>query len=286
MAHPARVVPLTALSQAAGNIDERNLSHPLPRSGNGDELDRLTQVLNEMHARLHQSFTGIREFTLDASHELKTPLAIMHGELETALRDESLSAPNREFLLNHLAEVRRLSTIVDMLTLLTRADTGQVRLNQEPLALDDLVRDAHADALILAEPAGIKVTLETCEPCTVAGDRHRLRQLLLNLTDNAVKYNHREGVITMRLRNDGGHASFSISNTGPGIPIESLPRVFDRFFRSDRSHNSAIEGCGLGLSIAKWIVSSHHGTITIDSAPMSITTVRFELPLLRQEKPA
>jgi signal transduction histidine kinase len=276
--------PLTALSQAARHIDESNLSHPLPRSGNDDELDRLTEVLNQMNARLQESFTGIREFTLDASHELKTPLAIMHGELETALRDETLSPACREFLLNQLGEVGRLSKVVDALTLLTRADAGQVRLNRETLALDELVRDAHADALILAESAGIQVRLETCEAASLAGDRHRLRQLLLNLTDNAVKYNQPGGSIKMSLRKNDGHAEFTISNSGPGIPQESLPRVFDRFFRSDRSHSSAVEGCGLGLSIARWIVSAHHGTITIESAPQAYTTVKVQLPLALNSK--
>ncbi|HZL41851.1 MAG TPA: ATP-binding protein [Verrucomicrobiae bacterium] len=278
--------PLSELSHAARLIDESNLSQPLPRSGNGDELDRLTEVLNQMKVRLQESFTGIREFTLDASHELKTPLAIMHGELETALRDETLAASGREFLLNQLGEVRRLSKVVDALTLLTRADAGQVRLNRETLALDDLVRDAHADALILAEPAGVEVGLETCEAVSLAGDRHRLRQLLLNLTDNAVKYNQPGGSIKMSLRMIDGHAEFTISNSGPGIPPESLPRVFDRFFRSDRSHSSAVEGCGLGLSIARWIVSAHHGTITIESVPQAWTTVKVQLPLAPAEKTA
>lgn len=278
--------PLAALTRAAQRIDEHNLNQSLPRSGNGDELDRLAEVLNAMNVRVHGSFTRIREFTLAASHELKTPLAVMHGEIETALRDETLPASQREYLLSQLDEVQRLSKIVDALTLLTRADAGQVKLNREPLRLDDLVRDAFADASILAEQAKVGVELKTCDIATVLGDRHRLRQLLLNLADNAVKYNRAGGSITMSLRSNGTGAEFSIANTGPGIQGECLPRVFDRFFRSDPAHNSSVEGCGLGLSIAQWIVSAHEGTIQIDSVPEKLTTATVCLPLWRENQAA
>jgi signal transduction histidine kinase len=203
----------------------------------------------------------------------------MHGDLELALREEPLPAERREHLLSLRDEVQRLSKIVDALTLLTRADAGQVALNRELLQLDDLVRDTHADALILAEPGGIRVELPACEPCTVAGDRHRLRQLFLNLVDNAVKYNVRGGFISMELRASTGTAEFTITNSGPGIPGAVLPRVFDRFFRGDPAHAGEVEGSGLGLSIAQWIASAHNGTIEIASGASKPTTVTVRLPL-------
>ena len=141
------------------------------------------------------------------------------------------------------------------------------------------MRDNFADAQILAEPHGIKVELETCEEISVRGDRHRLRQLLLNLADNAIKYNQPQGRVTMGLRRADDFAEFTITNTGAGIPAEILPRVFDRFFRGDPAHENTIEGCGLGLSIAQWIVSAHDGTIQIESAPSKLTTVTVRLPL-------
>ena len=146
-----------------------------------------------MLARLDDSFKRIREFTLHASHELKTPLTVLCGETETALRDESLPPAERERAASQLDELRRLARIVDGLTLLAKADAGQVALKLEPVRLDELVRDNFADAQILAEPQGIQVELAACEEISVRGDRHRLRQLLLNLADNAVKYNQPQG---------------------------------------------------------------------------------------------
>jgi signal transduction histidine kinase len=277
--------PVTALTQAAEKIHDRNLHERLPRTGNGDELDRLTEVFNAMTARLGDSFQRIREFTLHASHELKTPLTVLHAELETGLGDPQLSAAQRERLLSQLDEVQRLTKIVDGLTLLTKADAGQLTLHLEPVRLDDLVRDNLADAQILAEPNGIRVALSACEAATVRGDRHRLRQLLLNLTDNAVKYNQPQGRITMALRRTGPEAELTLTNTGPGIAPEILPRLFDRFFRGDASHSNAVEGCGLGLSIAQWIVSAHKGSIQIASVPSQLTTVTVRLPLASLEVP-
>ena len=270
--------PVSRLTQAAEKINERNLGEKLPRSGNGDELDRLTEVFNAMTTRLDGSFQRIREFTLHASHELKTPFTVLHGELETELRDENLSAERRERLGNQLDEIQRLTKIVDGLTLLTRADTGQIALNFEPVALDEIVRDAYEDAQTLAKPQDIHVELADCENVNVHGDRHRLRQLLLNLADNAVKYNRPQGRIVFSLRYANGLAQFTVTNTGAGISPDKLPRVFDRFYRGDASHNSAVDGCGLGLSIAKWIVTVHRGTIEIRSTPDAPTIVTVDLP--------
>jgi signal transduction histidine kinase len=273
------LAPVASITRAAETITERSLDEQLPRTGNGDELDRLAQVLNGMIARLRDSFSRVRDFTLHASHELKTPLTVMQGELETALAEENLPAGQREGLLSQLDEVQRLSRIADGLTLLTKADAGLVTLTKEPLRLDELVRDTIADARILAEPQALRVESGPCEQLTVVGDRHRLRQLLLNLTDNAIKYNRTAGSVYIALRRAGDDAEITLSNTGPGISEEALPRVFDRFFRGDPSHNSNIEGCGLGLSIAQWIVSAHKGAIKIESVKDKLTTVTVRLPL-------
>jgi signal transduction histidine kinase len=279
------LAPVAALTRAAERVNEHNLGERLLRTGNGDELDRLTEVFNAMTERLNQSFARIREFTLHASHELKTPLTVMHGELETALQDPTLPAPQREQLESELDEVQRLAKIVDGLTLLTKADAGQIALAREPVRLDELVREACVDAQSLARPHNIKVSVTACEELTVTGDRHRLRQLLLNLTDNAIKYNERKGTVTLSLRRVDHEAEVAITNTGPSIPAEVLPRVFDPFFRADASHNQAVEGCGLGLSIARWIVTAHGGTIQLTSEPNGLTTVTVRLPLASQAAP-
>jgi signal transduction histidine kinase len=273
------LTPVAALTAAAEKIHERNLSEQLPRSRNGDELDRLTEVFNSMTARLDGSFQRIREFTLHASHELKTPLTILRGELETALHDEHSTAVQRERLASQIDEIERLTKIVDGLTLLTKADAGQIALNCEPLRLDELVRESVADVKILAQPQNIAVRLDPCDEIIITGDRHRLRQLLLNLGDNAVKYNRPGGAVNFSLQRDGAFASLKISNTGAGLAPELQPRVFERFFRGDASHNSAVDGCGLGLSIAQWIATAHRGEIQFSSAPHQLTTVSVRLPL-------
>src|SRR5271157_1765718 len=217
------LAPVKQLTDAIKKIHEHNLRQFLARTGNGDELDQLTKVFNDTLARLDDSFHRIREFTLHASHELKTPLTVLCGETETASSDESLSAAERERSASQLEELRRLARIVDGLTLLAKADAGQVALQLEPVRFDELVHDNLADAQILAELQNIKVELTSCEKISVRGDRHRLRQLLLNLADNAVKYNQPQGRVTVSLRRVGGMAEFSIANTGPGIPADILP---------------------------------------------------------------
>jgi signal transduction histidine kinase len=170
---------------------------------------------------------------------------------------------------------------VDGLALLAKADAGLVDLKFEPVKFDQMVRDSFEDLQILAQAPGLKVELKECAPAEVLGDAHRLRQLLLNLADNAIKYNQPNGSITLELKRNADVAEFILSNTGPGISPEAMPRVFDRFFRGDPAHNSEVEGCGLGLSIAQWIVSAHKGSIRIDSMPAGWTTVRVSLPVVK-----
>jgi signal transduction histidine kinase len=274
------LAPVTTLTEAARRVTESNLNSELPRSRNGDELDQLTAVLNDMTGRLHQSFQRIREFTLHASHELKTPLTILCGEIETELHNESLSGPERERSANRLEELRRLARIVDGLALLAKADSGLIALASTPVHFDDLVKDSFADTQVLAQASGLTVEMTDCEKATIRGDPHRLRQLLLNLVDNAVKYNQKGGSVIMGLRARNGRVELTISNTGPGITPDVLPHVFERFYRADPAHNHEVEGCGLGLSIAEWITRAHNGTIQLESRPSQMTTVTVQFPLL------
>ena len=273
------LAPIISLTRAAERIHAHNLKERLPQTGTGDELDRLTDVFNSMMARLDESFTQIREFTLNASHELKTPLTVMRAEFETALRDPATPLPQREIFADQLGEIERLTKIVNSLTLLAKADAGQLAMANEPVRLDELVRDSFADAQLLARPGRMNVELQTCDETIVRGDRHRLKQLLLNLTDNAIKYTQPAGSITLNLSRHNGTAELTIANTGPGIAPEKLPRVFERFYRGDPAHNNAVEGCGLGLSIAQWIVKGHGGEIRVNSQAGTLTTVTVRLPV-------
>jgi signal transduction histidine kinase len=272
--------PIDELTRAVARLQAETLSEPLPRTENGDEIDQLAAAFNAMRERLDQSFRQVQEFTLHASHELKTPLTVMRGELEIAIQHEdTFTPPQRDCLHSMIDEVERLTQIVDALTLLTKADAGELRLERKPVRLAELVQESYEDALILAEPEGLKVTLGECADLTVVGDRHRLRQLLLNLTDNAVKYNQPSGVVSMALRQRDGAAEIEITNTSEGIPPELQPKIFDRFVRGENARAKSIDGSGVGLTIAQWIAQAHHGAIKLSSEPGKTTTALVHLPL-------
>ncbi|MCI0536616.1 MAG: HAMP domain-containing histidine kinase [Verrucomicrobiales bacterium] len=274
------LLPISNLAKTVERIQPHTLREPIPRTHNGDEVDRLTEVFNSMTARLHESFQQIREFTLHASHELKTPLTVMRAQLETRLQNaKSLSPEDLAWLESELNEVNRLSQIVDSLTLLAKGEAGQLKLERKPVRLDELVRESFEDAQIMAEPQGVKVTLGDCEAVEISGDRDRLRQLLLNLTDNAVKYNRPGGSVSIALRRRNGTAEVEIINTGEGIPPELQARIFERFVRGDEARSRAIEGCGLGLTICRWIVQSHAGTIELSTDAGKKTTALVRLPI-------
>ena len=273
--------PIEKLTKALETTDVSNLSNPEPRSGNGDELDRMTAVFNRMKERLGLSFTLAREFTLNASHELKTPLTVIPGTLEQMATNEQAAVVDRERAASLLEEVQRLSSIVGQLSFLARADAGLLPSARESVALDGLVRDLVEETMILGSGAEIFVMLGACQPVSVSGDKMRLRQLLLNLADNAVKYNEHGGSIEMTLVRQNEDAVFTIINTGTELPVELRGRVFERFFRGDLAHNSAIEGSGLGLSIATSIVEVHQGVIDYSVLPDRRTQVVVKLPSLR-----
>jgi signal transduction histidine kinase len=271
--------PINELARGVERIHAGNLHESLPRTHNSDEVDRLTEVFNAMTDRINGSFQQVREFTLHASQELKTPLTVMRAQLETAVKDQALKPEQREWILAQLDEVQRLAAIVDSLTLLTKIDAGLVTLEHQPVRLDELVRECFEDAMILADPQRISVKLNECEPLTILGDRHRLRQLLLNLADNAAKYNRSGGTISFGLRRAGQTAVLEISNTGDGIPDDLQGRVFERFVRGSGARRMAADGCGLGLTIAQWIVQAHRGGITLATNEAGLTTARLIFPL-------
>lgn len=270
--------PLEELTLAAEAMDPNSLQTPLPRSGNQDEIDRLAAVLNESNIRVHEAMQRIRDFSLHASHELKTPLTVMRGELESNLRAEGLTASQREDVAGYIEEIDRLTRIVEGLSLLARADSKQIELRQEPVPLHELVGEAIDDGAVLGESRSITIRLKRCDEVSIMGDRHRLRQLLLNLMDNAVKYNLPGGWVDVELTSSEQEIDFVLSNSGAGLSKELQSQVFDRFFRGDSSHNRDIDGSGLGLSICEWIVHAHGGSIEFSSDPGVVTRVRVRFP--------
>lgn len=272
--------PLQTLAKAAAEIESTNLKLKLPATGRNDEIETLTSVLVAMAARLESSFQEIREFTLHASHELKTPLTVMRAELETVQRERgSASAEEREWVGSLLDEVIRLADVVDSLTLLAKADAGILPFEKASVDLGAVAREAFEDALVMAEAKRVTVTLAIGKGIgpTILGDRRRLRQLLLILIDNAVKYNREGGTIAMAATEKRGFAELQITNTGGAISAETQQRAFQRFARGENAASRA-EGCGLGLSIAKSIVEAHGGTITVEPASAEETVVTVQLP--------
>lgn len=193
------LAPLNTLTRAAERVHLHTLSEKLPRTGTGDEVDRLSTVLNAMTDRLDRSFLQMKEFTLHASHEMKTPLAVLQGEIELCLQDASATPAQKEAFAGVLDEIQRLSKIVSGLDFLARSDAGQAVMRLEPVALHELVQEIAEDARMLGVREGLEVGVAQCDEVALQGDRHRLRQLLLNLTENALRYNRPGGKIRYTL---------------------------------------------------------------------------------------
>jgi signal transduction histidine kinase len=273
--------PLDQLTVAAERINAENLREPLPRTGNGDEVDRLSEVLNAMNQRVSCALNEIHEFTLHASHELKTPLTVLHSEIETAM-EYAPSISEKERLGGQLDEIQRLTRIVEGLALLARSNSGQMKYEQVPVAFHELVRDAADDAAVLARNQGIKVDVQQIDEGWVLGDRDRLRQMLLNIVENAGKYNKPNGAITMSLVATDSMLTAEVANSGQGIPQEDLPNIFKKFYRGTAKTAVDPGGVGLGLSIAQSIAKAHSGEISVDGKNSEWTIVRITLPRLSQ----
>ena len=232
-----------------------------------------------MIARLEVSFRQIRQFSADASHELRTPLTITKGETELALRRPREAEDYRQVLESNLEEIDRMSRIVDELLFLSRADLGEIKLKHAPVQLDDLVRDVQQQALVLGKDRQVETIVREVAPMIVSGDDLRLRELFLNLVDNAIKYSHPGDTVEMSLVPNGDKGEFNIKDQGIGISLEDQPRVFDRFYRTDSARGHSTKGTGLGLSICKWIVELHKGSIRVQSSPNHGSCFTVLLPL-------
>lgn len=270
--------PVDVITKSARQITASNLGLRLPMPVANDEIARLTETLNDMIARLEKSFAQIQQFTSDASHELKTPLAILMGELELALRSTMAANDYRNTLASCLEEVERLTHVVQGLLDLSRAESGQVMIVREELRLDRLVADVCDDIALLAETRNIDLQTEIAPNVLVMGDRVRLHQAVLNVVENAIKYTADHGSVRVELKEHENRVQLTIADTGVGIPADQLQFIFDRFYRVDKSRSRGIYGTGLGLSIVKWIVDVHGGTIEAMSADEKGTTVTITLP--------
>ncbi len=257
--------PVGGITQAARRIAEGDLGQRLAMPRTADEIGTLVGTFNDMIAKLEASFQQVRRFSADASHELRTPLTVMKGETELALRRSRPVDDYKLVLESNLEEIDRLTRIVDELLFLSRADLGEVTMASLPVRLDELLQEIQQQASVLGQERGVQVLCGPMKPATVLGDELRLRELLLNLVDNAVKYSKPGGTVELDLAAGDGHARLSVSDQGIGIPQEAQARIFDRFYRAGEARAHAKQGTGLGLAICKWIAESHKGRIEVQS---------------------
>jgi signal transduction histidine kinase len=237
-----------------------------------------TAELNQAVDRLDAAFTQMRRFNADASHELRTPLTIVRGEAEVALRSPRPALEYQRVLRSILEETEHMAHLIDGLLTLARADSGELKLEARPISLHDLLADLYQQAQVLAREKGIQIDFD-CPPALLAhGDDLRLRQLFLNLLDNAIKYTGPGGRVWLEAWEEKGQPVVQVRDTGIGVAAADLPHLFERFFRVDKARSREVGGSGLGLSICKWIVDAHGGTISVVSRPGDGTSFRVRLP--------
>ena len=271
--------PVDTIIETAERISSRNLAERLPVPSTGDELERLSLALNNMIRRLDESFEYTQRFLADASHELRTPLTILQAELEGMIGKTETGAEVRELAGSALEEVERLRNIVEGLFALNRLDAGEALNKSEPFDLRELVTSTADQMSLLAEDKRISITCDAPEKLIIEGDRARLKQVTVNLLDNAVKYTPEGGRIHVRITARGKNALLEVADNGIGIPSEAVPHVFDRFYRVDKARSRQFGGAGLGLSIVKSICTAHSGRVAVQSKEGEGTRFTVELPL-------
>lgn len=273
------LAPLDAMSRRARQITAERLSRRLPVENPEDELGQLALVFNETLARLERSFERLRRFTADASHELRTPLTAIRSVGEVGLQREGDAAYYRDIVGNMLEEVNRLTRLVDSLLTISRADAGDIQLHPTDVRLLGLARESVALLEILAEEKGQRLIVEGDDTIVVRADRLILRQALVNLIDNAVKYSPVSGRIDIRVRSGTRQAIVEVQDSGPGIAPEHRSRIFERFYRVDKARSHQAGGAGLGLALAKWAAEVHGGQIEVESGAGRGSVFRIRLPM-------
>ena len=272
--------PVDKITAATRSISIRNLSERIPVTKSRDELQRLAETCNAMLGRLESAVLQIKQFTADASHELRGPLSFTRTVSEVALRNPKLDAQSRAAFEDIVVESAKASELLEGMLTLARADSNSLDAPLEQVDLADVVEEACGMARPLASERSLTLLINTslASPAIVLGDFSSLRRLLWILLDNALKYTNTPGSVEVSLKVTGAKAVLSVSDNGIGIAEADLPRIFDRFYRADPSR-SQVEGSGLGLAIAKWIAELHHAELTVASAENMGTTFQLAFQL-------
>lgn len=259
------LAPLTRLAAATDRIDIHSLAQRLPVRGAGDELDTLVVGFNNALARVDQAVGEMRQFSSALAHELRTPLAVIRGETELALRDLPADGTLRSRLEGQLEELDRLGGMIGQILTLARAEAGQIVLVRTVVDLTALATRLIDQLEVVADGKDIALTLDASDSVLVEGDPGWLERLVLILLDNALKFTPAHGRVSLQIARDARGPRLQVTDTGPGIPADALPHVFERFYRADPSRSRAVEGAGLGLALAKWIADRHAATIAVTS---------------------
>lgn len=278
LAHRA-LKPVDRMTETARRIDAGQLHERIELTGARDELDRLAGTLNGMLGRIETAFTEMRQFTADASHELQTPLTILRGEIEVALRSRRSEEEYADTLKSALEEIERISTLVEGLLLLARSDAGVLKADRASVDLNLVAEEVLGQIGPLARLKSVSLKLGEIEPLSVPGDFGLLRRMLLNLVDNGIKYTPPGGLLKVSISRSGDFAVLAVRDTGPGIPPEERRKVFQRFYRSPEARASGQGGSGLGLSMVKSIADAHHGRVELVSPPEGGSVFMVFLPL-------
>ncbi len=278
--NPVREIVATARTISSSNLKERLVESPTD-----DEIQQLTRTLNQMFERLEASFGQMIRFTADASHELRTPLTVMRGNLELVLRNQAGTPEKfppeiiKEMLVQTLEETERLSRIVGQLMELTQLDSGEIELEQEVFDLNDLAATTVEQMRLLADDKQIQLEMDLRDQISFRGDRHRIKQVLLNLIDNAIKHCPSCSHVWVRLFRDQRNSVLEVTDDGPGIPASAIASLWQRFYRIDKARSRELGGSGLGLSICKAICEAHGGKVEVQSEPGKGSVFRVRLPL-------
>ncbi len=270
--------PVDDIARTALEIEEKDLSRRIPVKTK-DELGRLAATLNQMIERLERAFKRQREFTGDASHELRTPLSVIQAEASLALQKERSAEEYRESLATISEEAKHMGMIIEELLTLARADSGTEKLVFETVDLGELLHSLASDGEVLSHEKGLVFHAGPFPSIEIKGDRAKLRQLFLNLMDNAIKYTPPGGTVSISMEPGKDSVVVTVRDTGIGIPAEHLPHIFERFYRVDKARSRAEGGAGLGLAIAKHIAQAHGGTISVESEVGKGSAFYVHLPL-------
>jgi signal transduction histidine kinase len=272
------MIPVKNIMAAAQDITLHHLNRRLPVSDSGDEIAGLSIALNQMIARLDESFQHTSRFTADASHELRTPLTIIHGEVETILKARQLDPELRDDLESLHHEVLGLVRIVERLFALARMDAGQIQAERIRLNLGTLVETTAEQMCVLAVDKQIQLECKIQQPTEVDGDRSGLKQTIVNLLDNAIKYTPQNGRVSLGVYAQNNAVIFEVADTGCGVTESELPRLFQRFYRTQAVRSSNVDGVGLGLSIVHSVCTAHGGSVTATNRSPSGLKITVSLP--------